>query len=213
MAATKAQLAALKKGRETRARNAAKKKKAPVKRKVAAKRKTTPQNDDYVVYTTFGGEEYYLADWGKNGAVMDSIKSKAKKFNRIGATTLAKAVEAVHAGTKASVKKLNATRARNPVPPSSVAKSLEQAGHLYREFTGHDATHYDEIPVTPMRVGLKVGSVDAILYTTVRDGITEHYIHEFKRSSRPTLVASHDGRALALVGGRYRFTDRGIVDK
>ena len=35
-------------------------------------------------------------------------------------------------------------------------------------------------------VALQVGKVDAIMYTTVRDGVTEHYKHDFKDSSRPT---------------------------
>lgn len=51
-----------------------------------------------------------------------------------------------------------------------------------------------------------------MLYTTVRDGKKERYIHNFKKSARPNLVASHDGAKIALIGGNYRFTDRGIVD-
>lgn len=62
-------------------------------------------------------------------------------------------------------------------------------------------------------VGLKVGHCDGILYTTVRDGKTEKYIHKFKRSSRPLLAASFDGKSLVLIGGSYQFTERGIVDK
>lgn len=61
-------------------------------------------------------------------------------------------------------------------------------------------------------VAFKVGTVDAILYTTVRDGVTEHYKHDFKKSSRPTLISNYDGKSIAVVGGRYKFTDRGIVD-
>lgn len=61
-------------------------------------------------------------------------------------------------------------------------------------------------------VAFKVGDVDAILYTTKRDGKTEHYIHEFKKSSRPTLISEYDGSKIAVVGGRYRFTEAGIID-
>lgn len=62
-------------------------------------------------------------------------------------------------------------------------------------------------------VGLKIGHLDGVLYTTVRDGKTEKYIHKFKRSSRPLLAVSFDGKNLIMLGGAYQFTERGIVDK
>lgn len=63
-----------------------------------------------------------------------------------------------------------------------------------------------------MDVGFKFGDCDGILYTTVRDGRTEKYIHTFKKNSRPILASSSDGKQIALIGGKYKFTDRGIVD-
>lgn len=62
------------------------------------------------------------------------------------------------------------------------------------------------------KVGLIIGECDGLLYTTERDGKIEKYIHRFKKSSRPLLVSSYDGSALYIVGGRYKFTERGIVD-
>lgn len=61
-------------------------------------------------------------------------------------------------------------------------------------------------------MALQVGKIDAIRYTTVRDGVTEHYQHDFKTSSRPTLISNFDGSQINVVGGRYRFTERGIED-
>lgn len=210
--ATPKQLAALKKARAAK-KKAPVKKKAPAKRKVAAKKKApVSKTIKYHVTVNAGGEIYYLVDWTKRGALMDTEKSRAKTFDAAGANALASAIENVHPGTNAIVKKLNATPKKNPVPPSSVARQIKEAGALFQEFTGHDADYYDTVPYEPVKVGLKVGTVDAILYTTVRDGIMEHYKHDFRKSSRPTLVASHNGKALALVGGKYRFTDRGIVD-
>ena len=84
---------------------------------------------------------------------------------------------------------------------------------MYEEFSGHDAKHVDKINVNWPDVGLMVGECDGVLYSTVRDGKLEHYIHKFKRKSRPALIASHDGKTLALVGGAFAFTDRGIVDR
>lgn len=94
------------------------------------------------------------------------------------------------------------------MPPSAI----KRAANLYRDFTGHDADHYQKIPVDWPEVGLTVGDCDGILYTTVRDGRVEKYVHRFKKSARPLLVASHDGAKLALIGGDFEFTDAGITD-
>lgn len=89
---------------------------------------------------------------------------------------------------------------------------MRDASKLYEQFTGHEADWYQEINVDWPKVALQVGECDGILYTTVRDGNREHYIHKFKKTARPTLVASHDGQTISLIGGDYTFTDRGIVD-
>lgn len=89
---------------------------------------------------------------------------------------------------------------------------IEAAEKLFQDFTGHDVEEHATVRVPRMTTGLAVGDVTGILYETVRDGKRENYIHEFKRNSRPLLVASHDGNQLALLGGAYQFTDRGIED-
>lgn len=63
------------------------------------------------------------------------------------------------------------------------------------------------------RAALEVGSLDGVLYTTVRDGKVESYIHKFRKKSRPILAAGSDGRSLHVVGDKFEFTDRGIVDR
>jgi hypothetical protein len=100
---------------------------------------------------------------------------------------------------------------RNPVPASSVAR-LEKAKQGFREFTGHDPDLIDTIEHDPIKTGFKFGKCDGILYTTQRDGEIEHYIHEFKKSARPDIVADFDGSQIGLVGGNYTFTDAGITD-
>lgn len=62
-------------------------------------------------------------------------------------------------------------------------------------------------------VGLLIGEMDGVLYTTVRDGKKESYIHRFKARSRPLLVSSSDGDSLHIIGGKYAFTESGIVDR
>ncbi|NBW68809.1 MAG: hypothetical protein EBR47_09045 [Betaproteobacteria bacterium] len=106
-------------------------------------------------------------------------------------------------------------RPKNPVPPSSKAgvvsfadrDAISKAADLYERFSGHDAEIVGKVRVNPMpKVGVAVGEVDGILYTTVRDGVLERYIHKFRKADKPLLKSLH------LVGGNYTFTERGIVD-
>lgn len=106
------------------------------------------------------------------------------------------------------------------VPPSSRANAriparnaIEKAARRFTRFTGHSADHLESVDFQIPRAVAVIGECDGILYTTVRDGVQESYIHEFKGEARPLLCASEDGTQLLLVGGRYKFTERGIVDK
>ena len=104
-------------------------------------------------------------------------------------------------------------RGKNPVPPSKHVQ-MRDAADLYKRFTGHDAL--DEVsidkPVLP-DVMLVVGDIDGVMYTTVRDGVEEKYVHQFKKKCRPLFCVSHDGKTLYMLGGSYDFTERGIVDR
>ena len=99
---------------------------------------------------------------------------------------------------------------RNPSPRTQ--RKIKRAVGLYEEFTGHDATFIDNFDISLPSVAARIGFLDAVMYTTVRDGKTEKYIHEFKKHSRPLLAVSFDGRQLLVIGGSYQFTDRGIED-
>lgn len=111
-------------------------------------------------------------------------------------------------------------RRKNPVPESSRSAKhsrearIQAAADLYTRFTGHDADELVSVdkPEVP-DVMLTVGDVDGILYTTVRDGVVEKYIHKFKKDCRPLFCVSHDGKQLFMLGGSYDFTERGIVDR
>lgn len=109
----------------------------------------------------------------------------------------------------APLKKVKKGRSKNPIKKTAI----EQAKKGYKKFTGHDAGYIDTVNVPQLKKGFVFGTCDGILYTTVRDGRTEKYIHEFKDSSRPVLASNYDGDFIALVGGNYKFTDSGIVDK
>lgn len=111
------------------------------------------------------------------------------------------------------------------VPPSSRAgrraqvrpgerKDLSKARDLYERFSGHECDEGVRVRVKPLpKVAVNIGSADGILYTTVRDGKVEHYIHEFHKADKPIFAVSPDGKSLFFLGGRFDFTERGIVDR
>jgi hypothetical protein len=103
--------------------------------------------------------------------------------------------------------------AKNPVPASRRVQ-LRNASKLFSDFTGHKAEVIDTVdkPVVPDVMSV-IGDIDGILYTTVRDGQVEKYIHKFKKKCRPLFAVSHDGKQLFMLGGSYDFTELGIVDK
>ena len=109
----------------------------------------------------------------------------------------------------------------NPVPPSSragmnraVKNQIEQAADLYERFSGHDAVELGRVKIPELpKVGVAIGTVDGIMYSTVRDGVVEKYIHKFHKRDCPLFVVAPDGKSLYLLGGVYNFTERGIVDR
>lgn len=102
---------------------------------------------------------------------------------------------------------------KNPAPRETArGAEVSQAAKLYQDFTGHKATTARRVAVPHPTTGLAIGPLLAVAYETTRDGKRERYLHEFRRGARPLLAASHDGRSLQLLGGAYRFTERGIVD-
>jgi hypothetical protein len=95
-----------------------------------------------------------------------------------------------------------------------VSKDAKQAASRYSRFTGHEPENIGSINIPPLpKSAAVIGELDGVMYTTVRDGRVEKYIHEFKGAARPLLCTSPDGKQLLIVGGKYLFTERGIVDK
>lgn len=90
---------------------------------------------------------------------------------------------------------------------------IRSASDLYERFSGHKADKGAKvkIPAVPA-VGVCIGDIDGILYTTVRDGEVQRYIHKFRAKDRPLFVVSPDGKQLFMIGGNYNFTERGIID-
>ena len=98
--------------------------------------------------------------------------------------------------------------------PLSKRAQKTRAAALYSEFSGHEADEYQMVtkPIIPDTLAV-IGELEGVIYSTVRDGEHERYIHKFRVSSRPLLCVSPDGRQLFVLEGSYLFTDRGIVDE
>ena len=113
----------------------------------------------------------------------------------------------------------SAKRKKNPRARSQGGERLQliqaaQAAKLYENFTGHGGETIARIPAPTMPKAVAViGEVDGILYSTVRDGALEKYIHRFKKSARPLFCVSPDGKHIFFIGGNYTFTELGVIDK
>lgn len=84
---------------------------------------------------------------------------------------------------------------------------------LYTDFHGEPPRRIKTRQLPTFRRGLEIGPVVALTYDTKRDGKITRYEHEFDDRAAPLLIASDSGHELALTGGSYQFTDRGIQDR
>lgn len=178
----------------------------------------------YYAFVNFNGKIYFF-----NGDYFDTLKGKRKLYKTLGGLRRAfanKNTKSLPANTvieyakddakkpvKKSVKKKTVKKGRSKNPVKRNSENISSAIKRYEAFTESKAGFIDQLKIPTLKEGFAFGRCDGILYTTVINGKTEKFIHEFKHSSRPILASNHDGQFIALVGGKYRFTDRGIVDK
>lgn len=99
---------------------------------------------------------------------------------------------------------------RNPVRRAVIQQGLDNAARKLEDFSGHAPDTVLRVTQKDFKTGLVIGKLDGVLYSTVRDGVPEKYVHRFKRKSRPLLTANSDGNQLRIVGGRFKFTEAGI---
>lgn len=93
------------------------------------------------------------------------------------------------------------------------APDTGRAARAFEDFTGRKPVKLrqeklDDGPV----VGWEMGPLVGVAYEAVRDGKKDRYFHEFAEKSRPRLVSREDGRQLYIAGGKYKVTERGVVD-
>jgi hypothetical protein len=106
------------------------------------------------------------------------------------------------------------TRKKSLALRGAKQRALKKAARLYEDFTGHEGAIIARVPSPKIPKALAViGECDGIMYTTIRSGEHEKYIHKFSKKARPLFCVAPDGSQIYLIGGEYRFTERGIVDK
>lgn len=96
----------------------------------------------------------------------------------------------------------------------SQRRRIEQASRRFERFHGAPPERVDRREIEVPDTVLQVGTLEGIVYSAQVDGENKstRFYHPFRRSSRPLLCATPDGKMLVIVGGRFRFTERGIVD-
>lgn len=113
------------------------------------------------------------------------------------------------AATKRALKRAPSRRAVES-RAAALRQRVDAARKLSRDFHEREPSSVRRVAAPSTTVGMVLGVLEGVIYRTP-DGV--RYLHEFRGSARPKLAATHDGRQLIVHGGRYRMTERGIVDK
>jgi hypothetical protein len=95
----------------------------------------------------------------------------------------------------------------------SLKKAIGAAVRLYEDFREESPRKVGSARVNIPKAVAVMGYVEGIDYRTTHGKKLTLYHHDFEAGSRPLLAVSSDGRQLLLLGGRYQFTEQGIVDK
>ncbi len=91
-------------------------------------------------------------------------------------------------------------------------KVINKAAALFERFHGEPPDGANIIDIPDIDAGLVVGHLDAVVYTTMRDGKKNTYRHVFDKKARPLLCASASGEQLFIFGGSFFFGENGIED-
>lgn len=88
---------------------------------------------------------------------------------------------------------------------------MSNAEKLFRDFHGRNARDNEIVTVkqTTPEETLEVGQLYGIMYKV--QGTKEPYLHKFGPGSKAKLLVSADGKQIYIIGGSYKFTDRGFI--
>lgn len=92
-------------------------------------------------------------------------------------------------------------------------REIRQAVALYESFREKTPRKLNTVTMKVPKVVAVIGHVEGLDYRTTHGKKVTLYHHDFVPGSRPLLCVSANGEQLLLLGGRYKFTERGIVDR
>lgn len=92
-------------------------------------------------------------------------------------------------------------------------REIAAASSIYRKFRERSPRRGRVVRMVLPKAVAVIGFVEFIGYSTSHKGRAKLYKHDFAPGSRPYLCVEPARGQLFLIGGRYRFTDRGIVDR
>jgi hypothetical protein len=168
--------------------------KQPKKNPAPRKKTAVTANDVYVIKNS-------------KGALVGNLRLDTIK------TIHAGNIKSINHRTKTVNLKQTSSYGKNPIQ-GRTTEHIDHAARNFAKFHGTEATNVDKVKIAEFgKVAYLVGELEGVIYATDRDGKPEKYIHRFRKSSRPLLVTNHDGTQLRIIGGKYLFTEDGIVDK
>ena len=94
----------------------------------------------------------------------------------------------------------------------SATGSIRRAARLYKGFRERAPKRARSIKVKLPRAVIVMGHLEAVIYRSTFNGKAARLKHTFAPGSRPLLCAGTGKNQLYIFEGRYRVTDRGIVD-
>lgn len=93
-----------------------------------------------------------------------------------------------------------------------IKRDIRSSARLWEGFREEPARRVKAVSFKVPKAVAVMGIVEFIGYMTTHNGETHLYVHQFAPGSRPTFAAGAGRNQAFLVGGRYKVTDRGIVD-
>jgi hypothetical protein len=93
-----------------------------------------------------------------------------------------------------------------------VTSDLRRAIKLYRDFREAAPRQARRVTVAAPKALARMGVLEFVGYMTTHAGKPALYVHHFAPGSRPALYAGSRRNQLALFGGRFTVTGRGITD-
>ena len=93
-----------------------------------------------------------------------------------------------------------------------LTKEQRDAINLYTDFREATPRRFVNVEVDIPSALAIMGTLEFIGYRTTHGKRAVLYRHDFARGSRPHLCAGPHDNQLYIVGGRFRVTERGIVD-